>query len=196
MIELDEPAHIRPGDPLLTALEARVIELESALHALLAEQPAPPPEDFAKTVRLAVLAEAEAGVRDAAVRDPIENLGITAAFAVLDSRVAEAAEHESRLARPSDLAPPLTIDPALIRDPFSLAPAPAPAPTYAPAPRLRCALEDFHPSILKQVTDTWPSAQCRDLLQRLIAGDLARLEPGAMSEITLLRDMLGTPARA
>ena len=198
MFELESPVADRAASRL-AQLEARVAELEAALDALLRERDQlPTPQDFAKTVRMAVLADLEKVPLPPA--NPLDNLGITAAFAVLDSRVAEAAEHEATLARRPERPPPVAIQPNLITDRFSLEPAPAPA--AAPrqsgprAPRVRSALEDFHPSILKQVSDSWPSAECRDYLQRLIAGDLARLEPGAMSELELLRDMLGKPGGA
>jgi hypothetical protein len=197
MIELESPPVADHAGGRLAQLETRVAELEAALAALLRERDLmPPPADFAKTVRMAVLAEMDRAPAWSA--NPLDNLGITAAFAVLDSRVAEAAEHEATLARRPDRPPPVAIQPNLVVDRFSLDPAPArPQVEAAPrTPRVRCALEDYHPSILKQVSDTWPSAECRDYLQRLIVGDLARLEPGAMGELELLRDMLGKPGAA
>lgn len=200
MFELESPVAGRAASRL-AQLEARVAELEAALDALLQERDRlPTPQDFAKTVRMAVLADLEKAASPPA--NPLDNLGITAAFAVLDTRVAEAAEHEATLARRPERPPPVAIQPNLIVDRFSLEPAPGTPAAAVPraagprAPRLRSALEDFHPSILKQVSDSWPSAACRDYLQRLIAGDLARLEPGAMGELELLRDMLGKPGGA
>lgn len=197
MFELESPPAADRAGGRLAQLEARVAELEAVLDALLRERDLmPSPQAFAKTVRMAVLDDAAAAPPKSA--NPLDNLGITAAFAVLDTRVAEAAEHEATLARRPDRPPPVAIQPGLIVDRFALDPAPAvPEREAAPrAPRVRCALENYHPSILKQVSDTWPSAECRDYLQRLIAGDLARLEPGAMGELELLRDMLGKPGAA
>ncbi|CAN0504949.1 unnamed protein product, partial [Phaeothamnion confervicola] len=86
----------------LARLEARVAELEDALaRALGARDLVPSADHFAKTQKLSTLDWQEETAQPAGNS---RNLGLTAAFATLDTRVAEASDFESSLRRAPDLS--------------------------------------------------------------------------------------------
>ena len=183
----------------VTLLETRMAQLEAALARALGDGDLQPsPDHFARTQKMERLADP---AEPAKPKTGIENLGITAAFACLDGVVAEAAEAESAFARKPDLSPIVEIDPSLIEDAFAARPVRAPrAVERAPRMlRLRCSLEEGHPSIARKIEATWRSPECRDFLQKLIIsdrGDRAGFDPAVMSELLFLGEILDAPVSA
>ncbi|MBL8383184.1 MAG: hypothetical protein JNM90_08930 [Burkholderiales bacterium] len=187
MYEIEEATEDQHAAERLRQLEARVEELERALSRLLGTPfLAPSDEHFAKTQKLPALAPASGGG---------DGLGITAAFATLDTRIAEAADFESSLLRKPDLAPIVPIDERLIEDVH--VPRPRPQAVRQPVTlRVRSALEDKHAAILKKLTSTWRSPEGYTYLKKLIIderGDRAGFGFDVMSELLFLSDILDTP---
>lgn len=173
-------------------LEARVEALERALAVLAASGGAlQAPASFARTQKLAQLI-AGAEVAPAAVADSastLDRLGITAASASLDLRVAEAAAAETSLGRNSGRDPAMIeIDASLIDKAFA-----RPPPEKL---NVRAALEELHPKITERVTGTWRTGELLQYLKRLIVderGDRAGFAPAVMSELLLLSAILEAP---
>ena len=183
----------------VTLLESRVAQLEAALARVVGEgEPLPSAHHFARTQKMERLADP---AEPAIPKSGIENLGITAAFACLDGIVAQAAEAESASKRKPDLSSIVEIDPSLIEDSFAARPVRAPQ-VIARAPqvlRLRCALEEGHPSIMKKIEATWRSPECSEFLQKLIISDRrdrAGFDPAVMSELLFLGEILDAPVSA
>lgn len=116
-------------------------------------------------------------------------MGITAAFASLDAKVAEAGEAECMIAPiKRSSAPVLEIDPDLIDRP-------------AVKPRtvrldVHALIEDQYPSILQKITAIWRTPEARGYLQKLIVddrGDRNGFDPGVMSELLMLSALLEDP---
>ncbi len=204
MLAIDEQ-EFRQSSLRIEALEQRVAQLEAALTRVLGASPlAPTDTQFAKTQKLAALPAANvpalaAAMPPAAAADDAsgaDGLGITAAFAVLDLRVAEAAEAETRFRQPPDLSQVVPIDPGLIEDRFEIKPLPAARRTPVRM-AARCALEDGHPKIMKRLELTWRTPECLAYLNRLIVtdrNDRAGFDHAVMSELLLLTEMLETVA--
>ncbi len=175
-------------------LEARVGALERALGILTANAGALQPQAaLARTQQLLKLgADGGAAPSQAAGPDSkssLDRLGITAAFASLDMRVAEAAAAENSLERNSkvDLAM-VEIDASLIDKAFA-----------RPLPQkldVRAALEELHPKISERVTGTWRTGELLQYLKKLIVderGDRAGFAPAVMSELLFLSAILEAP---
>jgi hypothetical protein len=166
----------------IAQLEARVTALEFALARLnLAADPDP----CVKTQKLAAL-PMETGPE---TRSTLDRLGITAAFATLDSRVAAMAEDERRSARPLafDL-PEIQIDPSLIDKAFARKP-----PEKI---EVRADMEELHPRIIERLTGTWRTPELLQYLKRLIVderGDRAGFSAAVMSELLMLSAVLEAP---
>ena len=197
MIDLEEEQDLLARDRL-TGLEVRVALLEAALAQMLGDGALlPSPDHFARTQKMVSLSTSRP-IGAPGPKPGVDSLGITAAFASLDGRVAEAAEAESALARRPDLAPIVEIDPSLIEDAFALRAAPAPRPPVRirQTLRLRCALEESHPSIVRKIEATWRSREGREYLQKLIIsdrGDRAGFDPAVMSELLFLSEIIDEP---
>jgi len=182
----------------MVRLEARIEALERALAILAASGGAlQAPAACARTQKLAQLvADAEvapAVVAPAVVADSastLDRLGITAAFASLDLRVAEAAAAETSLGRNSGRDPAMIeIDASLIDKAFA-----RPPPEKL---NVRAALEELHPKITERVTGTWRTGELLQYLKKLIVderGDRAGFAPAVMSELLLLSAILEAPA--
>ena len=176
----------------MVRLEARVEALERALAILAASGGAlQAPAACARTQKLAQLV-ADAEVAPAVVAESastLDRLGITAAFASLDLRVAEAAAAETSLGRNSARDPAMIeIDASLIDKAFA-----RPPPEKLD---VRAALEELHPKITERVTGTWRTGELLQYLKRLIVderGDRAGFAPAVMSELLLLSAILEAP---
>ena len=193
MFEVEE-AQDHDARERLARLEARVAELEAALtHALGMRDLAPSAEHFAKTQKLSTLALQEEAEQPASSSD---GLGITAAFATLDSRVAAAADFESSLRKAPDLSHVVPIDASLINDTF--VPKVETGPRNAPGPQcIRSTMEELHPSLLKRISAIWQSSECYEYLKRLIIddrGDRNGFDPNMMSELLFLSQILEATA--
>jgi len=181
----------------MVRLEARVEALERALAFVTANSGALEALDAcARTQKLAQLiggaetapaAAAQAAAPDS--RSTLDGLSITAAFASLDLRVAEAAAAEISLGRNSNAGPPMIeIDASLIDKAFA-----RPPPEKL---SVRAALEDLHPKITERVTGTWRTGELLQYLKKLIVderGDRAGFAPAVMSELLLLSAILEAP---
>lgn len=186
----------------IAALEARVARLEAALARLdgtvpgrpagepdeaaaAAPLPADPlPSDIAaaKTVKLPIL---DTGPE---TRASLDKLGITASFAMLDERVAEAAAEEAAVTSRPVWAGPVAIDESLIDRAFA-----RPAPQRI---NVVSYVEEFHPKIAERITSTWRTNELSAYLKRLIVddrGDRAGFAPGVMSELLMLSAVLEAP---
>lgn len=169
----------------IAQLEARVTALELALARLNLAVPA---EACVKTQKLPTI-RMEAGPES---RNTLDRLGITAAFATLDSRVAAMAEDERRTARPVafDL-PEIQIDPSLIDKAFARKP-----PEKI---EVRADMEELHPRIIERLTGTWRTPELLQYLKRLIVderGDRAGFSAAVMSELLMLSAVLEAPEEA
>lgn len=189
MFDLEDPA-TQGAERRIAALEARIAQLEAAISRMLGEPLLAPPEaDFAKTLRLSVLDQIPAA--EPAART--DNLGITAAFATLDTRVAEAAEAEASLQRQPDLSHVVPIQPELADNRFERKPI-EPARRTSPVRMfVRSALEVDHAKILTRLEMTWRTPECREYLNRLIVSDRpdrAGFSPQVMTELLLLSEVL------
>jgi hypothetical protein len=189
MFELDD-AQDQRADLRLARLEARVAELEALLARTLGAQGLKPSaEQFAKTQRLPTLG------RQAEKADPgagSSDLGITAAFATLDSRIAEAADFESSLAKKPDLFHVVPIDPDLIQEAYVPRERLRP-PRPIGRERVRSDLEELHPGLLKRLMAIWRSVECHQYLRKLIVddrGDRNGFDPRVMSELLFLNEIL------
>lgn len=174
----------------LVLLEARVAELEVALSRVLGMQGlGPSAEHFAKTLKLSALAWHE---QSAPALPRTDSLGLTAAFATLDSRVAEASDQESSLLKKPGLSDEVLIDPSLIDE--ALMPLPATRTLRAPSNRVvRSSIEELHPSLLKRISTIWQSGECHEFLRKLIIddrGDRNGFDPHVMSELLFLTQIL------
>lgn len=174
----------------LVRLEARVAELEVALSRVLSMQGlGPSAEHFAKTLKLSALAWQE---ESEPALPRTESLGLTAAFATLDSRVAEASDQESRLLKKPDLSAEVLIDPSLIDE--ALVPLPAARTRRAPSNLpVRSSIEELYPSLLKRISMIWQSGECHQFLKKLIIddrGDRNGFDPHVMSELLFLTQIL------
>lgn len=169
-------------DERIAVLEAKVARLESVLARLNVALPEPPPAPDVKTVKLRVI---EPGP---APREATDSLNITAAFAMLDEKVAAAAAHEASIGVRQHFAGPVEIDASLIDQAFA-----RPAPE-----RLDVVshVEEFHPKIAERIASTWRTAELLDYLKKLIVddrGNRAGFAPGVMSELLLLSAVLEAP---
>ncbi|MBL8382703.1 MAG: hypothetical protein JNM90_06505 [Burkholderiales bacterium] len=143
--------------------------------------------------------EAPAGARTAPAlaagpdsRSTLDRLGITAAFAMLDQNVAEAAQRESALARSAPVRlDEITIDESLIDKAFA-----------RPPPQkldVKSDLEALHPRIVERLTGTWRTPELLAYMRKLIVderGDRAGFSPSVMSELLMLSAVLEAPADA
>lgn len=178
-------------------LEARVEALERALAVLTANSAAlEAPAVCARTQKLVQLVAGAETERTAASqaagaesRSTLDRLGITAAFASLDMRVAEAAAAETSLGRNSNIGTEMIeIDASLIDKAFA-----RPPPEKL---NVRAALEELHPKISERVTGTWRTGELLQYLRKLIVderGDRAGFAPAVMSELLLLSAILEAP---
>ncbi len=178
-------------------LEARVEALERALAILTANAAAlQAPAALDRTQKLVKLGadggaasavQAQAAGPDS--RSSLDRLGITAAFASLDMRVAEAAAAESSLGRSGGIdSSMIEIDASLIDKAFA-----RPPPEKL---NVRAALEELHPKISERVTGTWRTGELLQYLRKLIVderGDRAGFAPAVMSELLLLSAILEAP---
>lgn len=184
------------SDSRIARLEARMADLEALLTRVLGSQAlAPSSDQFAKTQKLTAL---DLRTDPAPPARESSGLGITAAFATLDSRVAAAAEFESSLARKPDLSEVVPIDASLIEDAFAIRERPRPARRPRSGP-VRSAVEALHPGLLKRITLIWRSPECHDYLKRLIVderGDRSGFPPEVMSELLFLNEILEVSASA
>lgn len=174
-----------PDQVRIEQLEARVTALEFALARL---NLAAAPDPCLKTQKLAAL-PMEAGPE---TRSTLDRLGITAAFATLDSRVAAMAADELRQTRPMafDL-PEIQIDPSLIDKAFARKP-----PEKID---VRSDMESLHPRIIERLTGTWRTPELLQYLKRLIVderGDRAGFSASVMSELLMLSAVLEAPEEA
>lgn len=178
-------------------LEARVEALERALAILTANAAALQPlavlERTQKLVKLGAAGGAAPAAPSPAAgpdsRSSLDRLGITAAFASLDMRVAEAAAAEVSLGRAGGNDPwMIEIDASLIDKAFA-----RPPPEKL---NVRAALEELHPKISERVTGTWRTGELLQYLKKLIVderGDRAGFAPAVMSELLLLSTILEAP---
>jgi len=169
----------------IAQLEARVAALELALARLNDGVPAPAVD---KTQKLPVI-RMETGPE---TRSTLDRLGITAAFATLDSRVAAVAEEEMRSVRPITFdLPEIEIDPSLIDKAFARKP-----PEKID---VRSDMEELHPRIIERLTGTWRTPELLQYLKRLIVderGDRAGFSANVMSELLMLSAVLEAPMEA
>ena len=196
------PAAAQGGDAQdanqrVARLEARVEALERALAVLTAHSAAlEAPAVCARTQKLAqLIAGAETAptaasqAAGAESRSTLDRLGITAAFASLDLRVAQAAAAEISLGRNGNAGlAMIEIDASLIDKAFA-----RPPPEKL---NVRAALEELHPKITERVTGTWRTAELLQYLNKLIVderGDRAGFAPAVMSELLLLSAILEAP---
>ena len=175
-------------------LEARVEALEHALDILTANADAPRPQAMLARTQKLVKLGADGGAAPSQAAGPdskssLDRLGITAAFASLDMRVAEAAAAESSLGRAGGIDPSMIeIDASLIDKAFA-----RPPPEKLD---VRAALEELHPKISERVTGTWRTGELLQYLRKLIVderGDRAGFAPAVMSELLLLSAILEAP---
>ena len=178
-------------------LEARVEALERALVILTANAAALQSLAVLDRTQKLVKLGADGGAAPAAPsqaagpdsRSSLDRLGITAAFASLDARVAEAAAAESSLGRAGGTDPSMIeIDASLIDKAFA-----RPPPEKL---NVRAALEELHPKISERVTGTWRTGELLQYLRKLIVderGDRAGFAPAVMSELLLLSAILEAP---
>ena len=191
MFEVEE-AQDHDARERLARLEDRVAELEAALTRALGMQGlVPSAEHFAKTQKLSTLALQEEAGQPASSS---AGLGITAAFATLDSRVAAAADFESSLRKLPDLSHVVPIEASLIDEAF----VPKVEARLRNAPDTHCirsTLEELHPSLLKRISEIWQTNECYGYLKKLIIddrGDRHGFDPNVMSELLLLSQILET----
>lgn len=189
MFEIEE-AQEHDAHERLARLEARVAELEAALSRALGIQGlAPSAEHFAKTQKLSALTWYE---ENEPVKSKSGSLGLTAAFATLDTRIAAASDFESSLLKKPDLSHVVPIDASLIDDAF--VPKVATRARRIPTTRrIRSAIEELHPSLLKRVSAIWQSSECYEYLKKLIIddrGDRNGFDPNVMSELLFLSQIL------
>jgi hypothetical protein len=193
MFEVEE-AQDHDARERLARLEARVAELEAALtRALGMRDLAPSAEHFAKTQKLSTLAYQEETAQPAG---DSRNMGLTAAFATLDTRVAEASDFESSLRKAPDLSHVVPIDASLIDEAF-VPKVEARARTRPTARRIRSAIEEMHPKLLTRISAIWQSSECYEYLKRLIIderGDREGFDPNVMSELLFLSQILEATA--
>lgn len=189
MFDLEEPA-TQATEERIAALEARIAHLETAIARLLDEPLLAPPEpEFTKTLRLSVLDQLP-------LPEPVarpDSLGITAAFATLDTRLAEAAEEEASFRRQPDLTHLVPIRPELVDDRFERKPVEPERPRGPVRMFVRCALEVDHAKILTRLEMTWRTPECREYLNRLIVADRpdrAGFSPQVMTELLMLSEVL------
>lgn len=189
MFEIEE-AQDHDARARLARLEARVAELEAALARALGTQDlTPSAEHFAKTQKLSTLAWTE---ENEPVAPKSDSLGLTAAFATLDTRIAAASDFESSLRRAPDLSHVVPIDASLIDDAF--APKVEVRSRKAPGTRrIRASIEELHPGLLKRISLIWRSRECYEYLKKLIIddrGDRNGFDPNVMSELLFLTQVL------
>lgn len=171
-----------PLETRVAALEGRVARLEAALARLEGQSAGALPTLDVKTVKLPLL---EVGPE---TRESMDRLGITASFAMLDAKVAEAAAREAALGSRQSFAGPVEIDASLIDRAFA-----------RPAPQrldVVSHLEEFHPKIAERIASTWRTAELVEYLKRLIVderGTRAGFAPEVMSELLLLSAILEAP---
>jgi hypothetical protein len=182
--EQDQEVHSR-----MAALEARMAQLEGALSRLLGSHSLmPSAEHFAKTQKLPKLEP------ETETAHGTSGLGITAAFATLDYKVAEEAQAQSRMRRPPNLAPVVQIDPGLIDDPFAPRAAPVRQKRQDTVPVVkRSSIEELHPSIMRRLSELWRQPTCADYIRMLIVsdrGERAGFDPSVLKELRLLEEML------
>jgi len=166
----------------IARLEARVGALERAL-ARLNRPPEAGAEAPADLPAIAIKSGPE-------TRSTLDRLGITAAFAALDARVAaEVADEQARRFRPVSFdLPEIVIDPSLIDKAF--------APRRPEKIEVRSDLEALHPRIVERLTGTWRTPELLSYLKRLIVderGDRAGFCAAVMSELLLLSAVLEAP---
>jgi hypothetical protein len=188
MFELDQEQD-QEAQARMAALEARIVQLEGALSRLLGNHSLmPSAEHFAKTQKLPKF-EPEVEAAQGA-----SGLGITAAFATLDYKVAEEAQAQSRMRRAPNLAPVVRIDPSLIDDPFAPRPAPVRQVRQEAGPVIRrSSIEELHPSILRRVSELWRQPECAEYIRKLIVsdrGERAGFDPSVLKELQFLEGML------
>jgi hypothetical protein len=148
---------------------------------------APPAPAVAPAPPAPAVAPAPPAVPTAVERaDTLDRLGITGAFASLDSRLAEAAQAETDLHRRRDsFVPVMVIDEALI-DAASAKPPPEKIEVLS-------HLEECHPNIMKKILMLWRTPELNQFLTRLIVddrGNRAGFAPGVMTELLLLNELL------
>ena len=172
----------------LARLEARVAELEAALARALGMQDlAPSAEHFAKTQKLSTLAWHE---ENEPVAPKSDSLGLTAAFATLDTRIAAASDFESSLRKAPDLSHVVPIDASLIDEAFV---PKVEARTRSNTRRIRSSVEELHPGLLKRISLIWRARECYEYLKKLIIddrGDRNGFDPNVMSELLFLTQIL------
>jgi len=147
-----------------------------------------------KTVRLPIL-------QDSCDQQSLVNrLQLTASFATLDARVADAAANETSLTRQTILTGSAKNFPTLESDPsptVHLSPnGRVKKAAKAPPIEVRSSLEASHPVIATRIIWTWRSPELLAYLKRLIIDDRCdRVGFGheAMSELLLLHDILDPP---
>lgn len=193
MFEIEEAQDLEARERL-SQLEDRVAELEAALARALGMQGlAPSAEHFAKTQRLSALP----GHDEAEIpRKKSDSLGLTAAFATLDTRVAAASDFESSLLKKPDLSQVVPIDASLIDDAFAPK-VEARARRIPTSRRIRSSMEELHPGLLKRISAIWRSRECFEYLKKLIIddrGDRNGFDPGVMSELLFLSEILEATA--
>lgn len=191
MYDVEEAEHEAPALERLLHLEARVAELERTLMRVLGAQAlAPSNSHFAKTQKLVPIQAADAV--DPPRKAP-DALGITDAFATLDSRVAEEADRECEILRKRDTGPIVPIEASLIDDAFRPPARVASGPTRL---EVRAALEGMHPRLIRNLTGTWRTPEGCAYLKKLIIDDRGSREgfpAEVMSELLLLSEILDTP---
>ncbi len=189
MLEIEE-AQEHDARERLARLEARVAELEAALERALGKQDlTPSAEHFAKTQKLSTLAWHE---ENEPVAPKSDSMGLTAAFATLDSRLMAASDFESSLRKAPDLSHVVPIDASLIDEAF-VPKVEARARTRQATRRIRCSIEELHPGLLKRISAIWQSTECYEYLKRLIIddrGDRNGFDPNVMSELLFLSQIL------
>ena len=195
MLDIEE-AQEQDAHERLARLEARVAELEAALTRAIGMQGlAPSAEHFAKTQKLSALAWHE---ENEPVTPKSDGLGLTDAFANLDTRVAAASDFESSLLKKPDLSQVVPIDPTLFDDAF-VPRVEARARRTPSNRRIRSAIEELHPSLLKRVSAIWQSGECHEYLKKLIIDDRRDrngFDPNVMSDLLFLTQILETVGSA
>lgn len=177
--ELDDAGSLNAR---IAELEAKVARLEAAVARFDASSAAGSPVVDVKTVKLPILTTGPE------TRDSMDRLGITASFAMLDARVAEAAAEEAAIGSRTSFAGPVEIDASLIDRAFA-----------RPAPQrldVISHLEEFHPKIAERIASTWRTVELTEYLKKLIVderGTRAGFAPGVMSELLLLSAILEAP---
>ena len=189
MFEIEE-AQEQDARTRLARLEARVAELEAALARALGTQDlTPSAEHFAKTQKLSTMAWTE---ENEPVAPKSDSMGLTAAFATLDTRIAAASDFESSLRKAPDLSHVVPIDASLIDEAF-VPKVEARARTRSSTRRIRSSVEELHPGLLKRISLIWQSRECYEYLKKLIIddrGDRNGFDPNVMSELLFLTQIL------